>query len=486
MNTNEFIIHTLKKNACLKNFLDYMKDHGGCFVAGGSLTCIATGKQDTIEDYDVYFPNKEAAVEAIRYMKEGNPHVAFVSDKSITYVPNSTTKIQFIYYDFYPKAEDIFKHFDFSVNCIAYDCVTDSIITQENFWLNIGQRFLSINPNTKFPILSMLRLDKYKSRGYKTSRTEVLKLGLSISNLNINSWEEFKKQIGNSYGFTLADLSNCENEEFSIDKALDKIINCDTQNENIPMQTDYFYPHDAVDFVLLNKPIEVVEFKGERLYIDPYVQDAEDSVEKLIEKGILKEVLVDYKQMLEGEWFAVLPEDNFTLGKEYKEYGLAVYHKDKLPDRYYNKDKVIVKVADILEGDIRIIDANCLYMNKITPEKVICRVPDICKFQKGDSVEYKPRVKQMNSSGSTNEYNIEEQRKRLDVYDVYKFINDHVVVTGGCSNYAHNTFSGIILEGGENINATDLLHHFDGCGVPFGGKCSVSNTGSFSGSYNTD
>ena len=52
--------------------------------------------------------------------------------------------------------------------------------------------------------------------------------------------------------------------------------------------------------------------------------------------------------------------------------------------------------------------------------------------------------------------------------------------------YARNTFEGVILEGGEGITADELLYMFDGCGVPFGGSCTVYSDGTFRGEYNTD
>lgn len=193
MNTNEYIKHKLFQNSHLKHFINHMKIVGKkCYVAGGALTSIATGKHDQIEDYDIFFSDKFSCVEAIRYMKDENPHVAFVSDKAITYVMRDSSKIQFIYDEFYPTAQDIFKSFDFSVCMAAYDNILDTIITDENFWMHNSQKFLKFNTGTRFPIISSLRLDKYNKKGYKTSRNEVIKIGLTIAQLNLTTWKKLR------------------------------------------------------------------------------------------------------------------------------------------------------------------------------------------------------------------------------------------------------------------------------------------------------
>ena len=34
----------------------------------------------------------------------------------------------------------------------------------------------------------------------------MIKIGLAVASLNFTTWEEAKKQLGNTYGFTLADF----------------------------------------------------------------------------------------------------------------------------------------------------------------------------------------------------------------------------------------------------------------------------------------
>ena len=65
-------------------------------------------------------------------------------------------------------------------------------------------------------------------------------------------------------------------------------------------------------------------------------------------------------------------------------------------------------------------------------------------------------------------------------------VKKFVVKTEGSVKYAKNTFKGVILEGGEDIKAEELLYHMDGYNLCFGGSITINKDGTFSGSYNTD
>lgn len=50
-----------------KGFLKVMKDNK-CFIAGGAITSVCTNKE--VNDYDIYFSNKEGLVKLIQWVKE--------------------------------------------------------------------------------------------------------------------------------------------------------------------------------------------------------------------------------------------------------------------------------------------------------------------------------------------------------------------------------------------------------------------------------
>lgn len=486
----EFMNNQLFSNNDVKCFLNYLhKNKIEAWVAGGAITSIASGKHDDIDDYDIYFKDKYACAEAIRYMKDLNPHVAFVSDKSITYIlSGGKTKIQFIFYSFYEDEKAIFKHFDFHCCMGAYNTKTQEFVYDELFWLNNSQRFLTINHHTEFPILTMLRLDKYKSKGYKTSRNEVLKLGLRISDLNISSWEDFKKHIGNSYGFTLADLKDVENEEFTIEKAITKLLT--PREEEGYHSPQYEYAHDILDFIVLAEPIEYVILNDVEYFVDEDCQYCEDSLNIAIENNELTKVQVNKDDILNKEYYCLIDESN--VGKDeltVNNYsGIYLYEKDKIKHQY-GGGRVLVKVKPVIESNIKSFHGN-LTVSCAEIEKVICREADVSKFLDGEHVPISKSVKEgsFSSKGyAFSENSLYEQGKIAQIkQDKYEDLKKYIRITGKTSRYAHNTFSGIILEGGEKLTPYEILLFADDFNLCFGGDITVHSNGKFSGRYNTD
>ncbi|AOQ26825.1 hypothetical protein [Vibrio phage S4-7] len=473
MSTNKYITDKLMMNQEIKNFLDWMHKEGhGCYVAGGAITCIATGKHDDINDYDIYFTDKHSAVAAIRYMKEDNCHVSFVSDKSISYAKNAETKIQFIYTDFYPTAEDIFRHFDFTINMGAYDSRDKKVYTDENFWMHNAQRFLSVNTKTLFPIISQLRLDKYLKKGYKTSRNEMLKLSLAVANLSITTWKQAKEQMGNTYGFTLADFEDCDKTPFSMEALLER-IDSPSDTEQLPIQQQYLYPHDVVDFVILGEPIEYTVINGEEYLVDGYAADVEISIDRLVEDNVLTKVEVDSSKYLSGDWYAFAHE-RVSNGESLPNWRYTrVMRKDKLG----NHSSGLVYKVEFTEDQIVGFDGDSLDVNSPKVVELICRSNQVYSFKKGDVV-FRENAKMKPHSAKKVDPQLTPER--------IKHINDHTISTGGMVMYARNSFEGVILEGGEDITADELLYLRDGCGLPFGGSCHINSNGKYSGEYNTD
>ena len=497
MNTNSFVINKLKSNNTISQLLSYMKDNGGCYVAGGALTCIASGKHDEINDYDIYFPTKESAVEAIRYMKDHDPHVTFTSDKSISYKINDVD-IQFIYTDFYPKPEDIFKHFDFTINMIAYDCRDETLTFDENFWLHLSQRYLSINTQTKFPIITNLRIDKYKQRGFKTSRNQMIKLSLAISNLKIDTWEEAKAQIGNTYGLTLADFNDVKGTPFSLEALFERIDSVSNEIDplNIPMQENYLYPHNAVDFLLLGEPVEYININGNKHFTDINTLDCEIGIEELVERGLLEYKESSLKDWLQGKtYYTVYEGSEEALKESFKSTWNKpkIYTKEDLDFTYASSTSNIYRVTfkpdDVVKLNKQSVEIKYSSDIEVT---YICKVFDKDLFKSGNPFIARKIAKVEGDSFSFNGHAFDRdgdaKRWRIKVIKEYRseHIEKFVVKTGGGVSYAKNTFKGVILEGGEDIKAEELLYHMDSYNLCFGGSITISKDGTFSGSYNTD
>jgi len=116
----------------------------------------------------------------------------------------------------------------------AFDFKTEEFVLHNDFLKHNVSRILRFNANTAYPIVSALRVDKYKKKGFNISKSEYLRIMLSILNLHIDNYQELKNQIGGMYGENYDNLLEPkENEEFNIVNIIDKM-------KNISLEDKYF------------------------------------------------------------------------------------------------------------------------------------------------------------------------------------------------------------------------------------------------------
>lgn len=199
----------------------------GAWITGGAVTSVFTGRE--VNDLDIYFPNPESAAKftAWCWSKEyGYCDFFFASEKclSFNHRGGAGTVFQIIYYKYFETAEDIFNDFDFTVNMGAYHPATKKFILHKDFLRHNCQKTLQVNTNTAYPLISVLRTQKYKEKGYKISKPQMLRLLLAVSQKNFTSWQELKEQLGGMYGQNIDNIFP-EDQEFSLEVALECIDN---------------------------------------------------------------------------------------------------------------------------------------------------------------------------------------------------------------------------------------------------------------------
>lgn len=197
-------------------------------LAGGAVTSIFTGRE--INDFDLYFRTKEDLLKFYETVADGE-YIVSSTDKSFTFTVNKKM-YQVIYFDLFPTVQDIFNSFDFSVCMGAYDFSTEEFVLDEGFVTDNISRNLVIKGKTTFPVISLLRVDKYKKKGYNISKKEMLKLALQVSELKFDNWNEFKQHFTGMYGSTIDVIFN-EKEigDFSIEKAYDVLEDFENNSE---------------------------------------------------------------------------------------------------------------------------------------------------------------------------------------------------------------------------------------------------------------
>lgn len=146
-----------------------------------------------------------------------------MTDKSIMFSgADSNPVMQCICFDTFATTQGIFDKFDFTINMGAFNFAEEVWEFDKRFMKHIAQKVLVLNPNTDYPIISMLRADKYRARGYTISRRETMKLGVACSGLKIETWEDAKSHLSGMYGTNVEELFN-EKKPFSFEILFDKL-----------------------------------------------------------------------------------------------------------------------------------------------------------------------------------------------------------------------------------------------------------------------
>ena len=231
------------------------------FIGGGIVSRVFTGRSLVEVDIDVYFRSAKSLADTL-YELQGTSNIIFDwTDKSIM-IKSDNTVVQFIVIDYFDNAEQIFEKFDFTCVMGILDIKEDKFIFHDEFFHHNSQRKLVFNPNTSFPIISAIRVDKYKKEGYSISKTEFLKILVTIMGLSIHSWQDAEKQFGKFYGVSLSSFITdaVKEEPFSIEKLLEVIGDFEFEYHQ-PAERNNRSPENFKRFV-----IEVTGIKPKLVY----------------------------------------------------------------------------------------------------------------------------------------------------------------------------------------------------------------------------
>jgi len=208
----------------------------GAFIAGGALTSVFTGQ--AINDVDLYFKSREAFIAAVRAAYGDGLWCVAASDRAITFSRGNDV-IQLMHFDFFETAEAVFDAFDFTVCMAAYDLDTEAFAFHPEFFKHASQRHLSFHSGTRYPFGSLLRTIKYRERGYKFGKGDLLRIALCCHQVPLESWDDLAAAIGGQYGERVALDTD---QPFSIAAAIDLLANTEvtvpTAPEEMPGSAD--------------------------------------------------------------------------------------------------------------------------------------------------------------------------------------------------------------------------------------------------------
>ena len=325
------------------DLVDLLKE-AGAYIAGGAVTSVFTNKD--INDIDVYFPSEESLVRTlasiyriddlclIEDIEQFCATITGTSQRTIM-LRSEDQDVQFIAFKYFESPEDIFESFDYTVCMGAYCCGTGEFILHDDFMLHNSERRLKFHSGTDFPMMSLMRVDKYKSKGYSISKSELFRVIMTCMSLEINNWEDLESHVGGMYGYDLTDVFN-KDEEFSLVSA------CEQLSDMHDRKIDSFTATSSWDFENL------VDFLGVAFeHDDTYngVFNTSKYVYKCVD---------DHWQSIYASWRGSI---KYVEGEilDTKLTGKLFFHRDPL--RPYVSRKNWVE-AEILEGEKEISDCS--------------------------------------------------------------------------------------------------------------------------------
>lgn len=251
----------------------------GCYLAGGAILSIVT--KNEISDYDIYPKTKKDMIEILRdLIEEEQCFIVNISNRAITLKSNIVKKsngerviIQIMTFDEFSNPDVIFDTFDFTVCMAAYDLDHGQYNFHPSFYPDVASRTLRFNNKTKYPLNSLLRVKKYQEKGFNISKSELIKIALTIANKsNINSWSDLENQIGGSYGKQIKLKVN--DLEYNFENAIDILSNLELDSSVEALfedETEELYSKIDIDilelFLNTNEKVEWIPLEDNSVII---------------------------------------------------------------------------------------------------------------------------------------------------------------------------------------------------------------------------
>lgn len=254
------------------NLYNLLKQYN-CIIAGGAILSLFSNTE--INDIDVYFRNKDDLADMLNNEMEGQWIAAYT--KKAFLFKYEGVKVQTIYFRYFDSPEEIFDSFDFTVCMGAFDFKKEEFVLHKDFLRHNVSKILKFNENTAYPIVSAIRVDKYKKKGFHISKAEYIKIILTIMNLKIDTYGELKEHMGGMYGENYdALLEPSENNEFNLPGIIRKIGDIGTTDYDYSLISQTMQIDDFDEFVLEVTGVKIKYFEYEGKYYRYYKSEFEE------------------------------------------------------------------------------------------------------------------------------------------------------------------------------------------------------------------
>lgn len=240
------------------------------YIAGGAVTSVFTG--NPINDIDVYFKSEKAFQAAVVSAYDNYLWCLASSARAVTFSDNGNI-VQFMHFDYFPTAQDIFNAFDYTIVMGALDLDSEEFTFHDDFLKHNSQRFLRFNKGTRYPLASATRVLKYQQRGYTIGKGDILKIALACRGVEINSWDQLADQLGGAYGDKVALIGADNDKPFTLDAAIDALTVDDSGKETWTVADNDNQPGNAMDLLRKIAGMKQQPFDESRFDEDGYPID---------------------------------------------------------------------------------------------------------------------------------------------------------------------------------------------------------------------
>ena len=245
---------------------EYLENYDA-FIAGGAITSMFTNSE--VNDFDVYFSSNSEMVEFLEEL-DGSYTIMSHTDKA-TLLVHSGSMIQLIHFDYFKSATEIFNKFDFTVCMGAYSFKDKCFVLHDDFLIHNSQRVLKFNPSTAFPYISMLRVQKYQSKGYSISKPEFSRVMLACAKRTVESYEDAMEQLGGMYGNNISNIISKENKEtFSVDALIEDLGKLDVSDFDFEMPKTKELDSEELMLLLSNEKLVAYESNNQYARINKH------------------------------------------------------------------------------------------------------------------------------------------------------------------------------------------------------------------------
>lgn len=366
-----------KLQLTLGNWYNILKKYD-VIIAGGSIRSIFCN--DEINDFDIYVRTQDDLIKLLNELYHNGQMLCHTNKATLFRIAKDSEDIllQVIHLSYFSSPQKVFDMFDFTCCMGAFDFKNEQFELSDGFLADNASRVLNFNSGTAFPLVSALRVDKYRDKGYTISKAAYIRVILKCMNLNISSWGELKEHLGGMYGIDLSKLFD-DTKEFSLESALRQLNNIylkegygeyksDNPYENIDEFEDLLedikiikITHDAFKFkelyyyIGLDGDIESTDVADKLNVMSIYEYFTKHKLIKNVQKSTDKYISF-YDRSFEYKMFESVEARNST--------GLYfVLSKDKLQNED-EEDKVTITIAPPKEEDIIDIDSSNITLHK--------------------------------------------------------------------------------------------------------------------------